>query len=82
METLLKRSDDGSLSADLRNLDPPLPMIAVLRLADALRDDAFVNVTLDRDPIYAHQELAEIGWRLTPTGRQGDEWRFRLEKAK
>lgn len=82
MMSLLQRTEDGILSADLRNLDPPLPMIVVMRLADAMHDDAVVTITLDRDPIFAHQELAEIGWRLALISQQGGVWRFRLEKAR
>lgn len=79
---MLHRAADGTLEIDLRELPPPLPMITVLRLAEALRDDATVTITLDRDPIFVHPELADIGWALTLTHRQAEVWRFRLEKAR
>lgn len=81
MAELLHRSADGVLAIDLRDLPPPLPMVTLLRLVEALRDDATVTVILDRDPIFVHSELAEIGWSLTLIQQQAEVWRFRLEKA-
>lgn len=59
------RAADG-VHIDLRDLTPPLPMLAILRLCAAMPAGEAVIAQLDRDPIYLYPELAEIGWTAGP----------------
>ena len=53
---------EGQLEMDLRRLEPPNPMIAILKVIEAgAVADSFM-ARLIRDPIYLYPELAERGW--------------------
>lgn len=48
---------------DLRGLEAPAPMVAILRRIDGEEGQgASFEVLLDRDPLFLHPELAERGW--------------------
>ena len=47
---------------DVRGLDPPEPMIAILRMIDADEVDAVLIAHLDREPIFLYPELDARGW--------------------
>lgn len=64
--------DGDALHMDVRGLDMPLPMMAVLRLAGSLNGDETVILHHDRDPVFLYPELAEIGWSLEPAGAGPD----------
>lgn len=57
------REDDG-LHIDVRKLKPPQPMLAVLRLLDAVAATETVVVHHERVPQFLFPELAERGWRV------------------
>lgn len=54
---------DAVLEMDLRELEPPNPMIAVLKLIESGEGGGEFNVWLVRDPIYLYPELVEREWR-------------------
>jgi hypothetical protein len=54
------RNADG-VHIDVRGLNPPEPMIAILQLLDA-SETATVIAHLDREPIFLYPELDERGW--------------------
>lgn len=59
-ETRVWQGVDG-VHIDVRGLNPPEPMIEILKLLD--RDDiASVIAHLDREPIFLYPELDERGW--------------------
>ena len=47
---------------DLRGLQPPEPMVAILRIIDEGGVDTALVAHLDRDPIFLYPELDERGW--------------------
>jgi hypothetical protein len=47
---------------DVRGLDPPEPMVAILGLIDRGEVDAVLIATLDREPIFLYPELDDRGW--------------------
>jgi hypothetical protein len=47
---------------DVRGLEPPEPMVAILRTIDSREVDATVIAHLDREPIFLYPELDERGW--------------------
>lgn len=48
---------------DVRGLQPPGPMVAILRLVDGDTAGAVVIAHLDREPIFLYPELDDRGWR-------------------
>jgi hypothetical protein len=58
--TRVWQSADG-LHIDVRGLNPPEPMIEILKLLDA-PETSSVIAHLDREPIFLYPELDERGW--------------------
>ena len=57
------REEDG-LHIDVRKLQPPGPMVAILRLIEELTAAETVVVHHERVPQFLIPELAERGWRI------------------
>jgi hypothetical protein len=63
-------SDDGErtwrtpegVHLDLRGLEPPEPMVAVLRAIDSGDAESVIIGHFDREPIFLYPELADRGW--------------------
>lgn len=53
---------DGAVHIDVRGLDPPEPMVAILRAIDSGEADTVLVAYLDREPIFLYPELDERGW--------------------
>ncbi len=53
---------DNILEMDLRRLEPPNPMIAILKTIESGQAGEAFHVKLIRDPIYLYPELAERHW--------------------
>lgn len=47
---------------DVRDLEPPEPMIAILRAIDEGEVDTAFIAHLDREPIFLYPELDDRGW--------------------
>ena len=47
---------------DVRGLQPPLPMLAVLSWVESPKSIDHALVHFDREPIFLYPELAERGW--------------------
>lgn len=64
------RRDDGervwrtadAVHIDVRGLEPPQPMLAILRMIDAGEADSVLIAHLDREPIFLYPELDDRGW--------------------
>jgi hypothetical protein len=52
---------DG-LHLDVRGLEPPQPMVKILRLIDSGAVHDVLIVHLDREPIFLYPELDDRGW--------------------
>jgi hypothetical protein len=55
------RADDA-LHIDVRGLDQPEPMVAILRAIDSGEADTALVAHLDREPIFLYPELDDRGW--------------------
>lgn len=55
--------DGGIPHIDVRGLDPPEPMLAILRLLGQPDCGPRVIVHHEREPVFLYPELAERGWR-------------------
>ncbi len=65
---------------DVRGLDAPMPMIAVIALLERPGTGGEVIVHHEREPLYLYPELAERGWSYEVLFTDGDEVRLRLTK--
>lgn len=78
-DALLWRQD-GRLHIDVRELEPPQPLLAVLRLLERPGTGDEVIFHHDRDPLLLYPELAERDWdSVRLTGDPG-EVRLRLTR--
>lgn len=55
------RTPDG-LHVDVRGLEPPGPMVEILKLIDAGDVDSVLIAHLDREPIFLYPELDDRGF--------------------
>lgn len=74
------RAGDG-VHIDVRGLERPGPMIAILALIDGSGHDGVVVAHLDREPVFLYPELAERGWSHAPVSGKPDEVRLVLRKG-
>jgi Uncharacterized conserved protein (DUF2249) len=51
-----------AIHIDLRGLEPPEPMVAVLQAIDGGEVDTALIAHLDREPIFLYPELDDRGW--------------------
>lgn len=73
-------ADDG-VHIDVRGMQPPQPMVAILSLVRTIDDDTAVIAHLDRDPQMLYPELAELGWTAQPLDGEPGEVRLRLTRT-
>lgn len=73
-------TEDGP-ELDLRDLDPPAPMVGILARIEAAPDRAPFTVRLSRDPVHLFAELGERGWGWQYLGAGAGEVRLRLARA-
>jgi len=66
---------------DVRGLEPPAPMLAILELLERPDCGAEVIVHHEREPLYLYPELAERGWRCERIDGEVGEVRLRLSRA-
>jgi hypothetical protein len=66
---------------DVRGLQPPLPMLSILRMCKTVGRDKVIIVHHERDPIYLIPELAELGWTFQYLDGEPGEVRIRLARA-
>jgi hypothetical protein len=74
-------TDADGVHIDVRGLDPPGPLVAVLGLVDSIADGSTVIVHHDRDPKLLYPELAERGWIAEPIAAAPGEVRLKLERV-
>ena len=69
------------LHMDLRRLEPPNPMVAILKVIEGGEGgDSFI-VRLMRDPIYLYPELSERNWKAEMIAENPDGLRVRVYKG-
>jgi len=66
---------------DVRGLDAPEPMLAILRLLERPDCGASVIVHHEREPLFLYSELAERGWRHEVVAGELGEVRLLLTRA-
>ena len=74
--------EDGIAQIDVRGLEPPRPMVAIVELIEWAGAGDAVVVRLDRDPIHLYPELVERGWSWTKIPSPPDQVRLRLTRNK
>ena len=76
-EAQIWRSGDV-VHIDVRGLEAPRPLVAILTLIDGASNQGHIVVHHDRDPLYLYPELEERGWRYARLPSPGDEVRLEL----
>ena len=72
------RDGDGE-HLDLRGLQPPQPLVKVLRLLPELQAaGCSLLLHLDRDPVMLYPELEDLGWSVEPLPSSEGEVRLQL----
>ncbi len=71
-------NEESAIFIDVRGLEPPQPMVAVLKLLEAPDTGDHVLASFDREPIYLYPELAERGWAFEPVEQSIDAFQLRL----
>jgi uncharacterized protein (DUF2249 family) len=66
---------------DVRGLNPPEPMLAILRLLETPDCGPMVIVHHEREPMFLYPELAERGWRHELIAGDPGEVRLRLTRG-
>ena len=74
-------TETDGLHIDVRGLDPPGPLVAVLGLIDSITGASAVIVHHDRDPKLLYPELAERGWAAESIAAPPGEVRLKLERV-
>ena len=73
-------TDAEGLHVDVRGLQPPQPLVAILELVEAAAGNTPIIVHHDRDPKFLYPELAERGWIAAPLDAPAGEVRLKLER--
>ncbi len=78
----LWRNQEG-VHIDVRGLEPPEPMVAILELIESGEVEGALIAHLDREPIFLYPELDDRGWshEIVPAcggGDCADEVRLRM----
>ena len=70
--TRIWHTDEG-VHIDVRGLEPPEPMVEILRMIDHGAVESVLIAHLDREPIFLYPELDDRGWthELIPYSRGG-----------
>jgi hypothetical protein len=67
---------------DVRGLEPPGPMVAILRMIDSGEAQAVLIAHLDREPIFLYPELVDRGWSYDVVSLAGDDGEVILKMAR
>lgn len=74
------REDDG-IHIDVRKLQPPQPLLSIIRLIEGLTEPVTVVVHHEREPQFLAPELAERGWAITKVINEFVNIRLWLERV-
>ena len=74
-------SEAGVPHIDVRGLEPPAPLVAILQLLDSIGDGCELIVHHDRDPLLLYPELAERGWSAEELDAPAGEVRLRIARV-
>lgn len=71
----------GVAHIEVRGLQPPEPLRAILTLVEKVPDGTVIIVHHDRHPIYLFPELAERGWSWAELEAPAGEVRLELRQS-
>lgn len=72
--------EDGCIHVDVRGMEPPGPLAAIIELIERPSADKDVIVRIHRDPVFLYPELTERGWSWERLPSPAGEVRLRLVK--
>ena len=73
--------EDGVMHIDVRGLEPPQPMLAVLELIESADAGDTIIVHHEREPLFLYPELEERNWSHQVIDGESGEVRLQLTKA-
>lgn len=73
------KAEDG-WHIDVRGLEPPNPMVAIIKLLEMPDAGSRVVVHHEREPFFLYPELAERGWRWQLLPGEPGEVRLELKR--
>ncbi len=73
-------TEDGFTHIDVRRLEPPQPLVAIIKLVESNDVGDGVIVIIDRDPLFLYPELEQRGWGCERISSPPGEVRLRLVK--
>ena len=73
--------EDDVLHIDVRGLEPPEPMVAILALLDSDAIGTRITIHHHRDPLLLYPELDERGWTYRQIDSQPSEFRLLLTRS-
>lgn len=73
--------ENGTVHIDVRGLEPPQPMVAILELIETDGTIDTVIVHHEREPVFLYPELAERRWEHEIVAGEPGEVRLRLTRA-
>jgi len=66
---------------DLRELEPPEPMVRVLTVLEEMKSGDTLVALLPRKPVYLLPQFDEAGHTYSLVEQEGEGWELRLTKA-
>jgi len=72
--------DQGQIYFDVRDLPPPDPFVATLKLLDTLEHGTVIFIN-DREPVHLFPELDERGWRCDVLENRDNYFRMKITKG-
>lgn len=73
--------DAEGLHIDVRGLEPPQPMLAILKLLESGAVTTGIIVHHEREPVFLYPELAERGWQHELLAAESGEVRLRITRS-
>lgn len=73
--------EEGRLHIDVRGLEPPEPLVAILSIIDPPDFNEPLTVIIDREPIYLYRELVERCWNWKLQSADQGRYVIQLTKA-
>lgn len=74
-------NEGGQLHVDVRGLQPPVPMLTILRLVKQVDVGNSLVVHHEREPMYLIPELAELGWQVEQIPGEPGEVRLQVSRV-
>lgn len=73
-------AEPDGIHIEVRGLDPPQPLVLIIKLVESLTVATPIMVHHNRDPLPLYAELAQRGWSAQRLAGEPGEFRLRLHR--